>query len=147
MFAPGTYPNTSCGRKRSQGIHSFAHLKFPQSVPLTLQFLSLGLSSAGRNHAMWAGGFLFSTENQMPVAGLSSLLDVYYFPSHCDSRRYWASVELKMDISSWVHFIDLGTGGKLYCWGLSPWTVKIQSKWTEQTSPLNSAQKSKSWKM
>lgn len=32
-----------------------------------------------------------------------------YFPTHFDSGRYWASAELKMDISSWVHFIDLDT--------------------------------------
>lgn len=51
----------------------------------------------------------------MPVAGLGSLLVVYCCPSHCDSGRYWSSVELRMDISSWMHFIDRGTGGKLYC--------------------------------
>ena len=51
----------------------------------------------------------------MPVAGPSSLLVVYCCPRRCDFGKYWASVELKMDISSWVHFIDLGTGGKLYC--------------------------------
>lgn len=73
------------------------------------------MSSAGRNHAVWAGGFLFSTGNQMPAASLGSLPVVYYFPSHCDSRRYLVSAELKMDSSSWVRFIDLGTGGKLYC--------------------------------
>lgn len=62
-----------------------------------------------------AGGFLLSAENRMPAAGLSSLRVVDYFPSPWDSRRPRASVELKMDISSWVHFIDLGTGGKLDC--------------------------------
>lgn len=45
----------------------------------------------------------------MPATGLSSLLVAHYFPSHSDSGGYRASVELKMDISSWVHFINLDT--------------------------------------
>lgn len=45
----------------------------------------------------------------MPAAGLSSLLVAHYFPIHSDSGRYWASVELKMDISPWVRFSDLDT--------------------------------------
>lgn len=43
QLAPGTYPNMSHGRERRHGIRSLAHRKIPQSVPLTLQFLGLGL--------------------------------------------------------------------------------------------------------
>lgn len=112
-----------CYVRGREGIASVPLLtfKFCSPFPLTPCSSTGGLCLL-QEESTWC--FLFSSVISMLAAGLSSLLVVYCFPGHGDSGRYWPSVELKMDIGSWVRFIDWGTGGKLYCWGLSPWTVK-----------------------
>lgn len=102
MSAPGTFQGAASERRRRGCV--------PASTLFTCSVLTSRLYSCRKKACdlVLHWGLITCSRSQFALV-------VDCFPSCCDSRRYQASAELKMDISSWVHFIDLGTGGKLHC--------------------------------